>query len=164
MTKSLPYNIATSSAATWGQLKSQIGANFGITQENDSELDLMVQILALEVIGPQLLPSSPTPCVTGVGTMTFTVASGTSATVPQGASGSYTGVVPVRLTSQLTQGAITNATNYVWLRQKPDGTRDLVVTTTNTPPDHSLLIATATVGATQISAITERTRWSRPWS
>lgn len=164
MIKSLPYNIATSSAATWGQLKAQIGANFGITQENDGALDLMLQILALEVIGPQLLPSSPTPCVTGVGTLTFTVASGTSATVPQGASGNYTGVVPVRLSAQLTQGAVASATNYVWLRQKPDGTRDLVVTTSSAPPDHSLLIATATVGATQISAITERTRWSRPWS
>ncbi len=164
MTKSLPYNIATSSAATWGQLKAEIGADFGVTQENDQALATALLQLALETIGPQLLPSSPTPCVVGVGTMTFTVVAGTAATVPQGASGNYTGVVPVRLSAQLTQGAVASATNYVWLRQKPDGTRDLVVTTTNTPPDHSLLIATATVGASQISSITERARWSRPWS
>jgi len=162
--RQFPNNIATSSAATWGQLKAEIQANFAAGQDNDFLLDAMVRLLTLEVIGPQLLPLSPTPCVTGVGTMTFTVAAGTAAIVPQGSAGAYTGAVPVRLSAALTQGAIANATNYVWLRQTPAGVRDLVVTTSAAAPDHAVRLATAQVGASQITSITERTRWTRPWS
>lgn len=151
---SVPHDISTSAAALWGDLKTEIGPNFDTVDANFAILEQSSQLQALNAFGPAVLPGTPASYLTGAGTATWTLASGTVACIPKGTFGSYTGAVVVKTTSALTQGVTGDAINYVWLRILADGTCDLVVNGSSSPPDDCVLVGYATGGAT-IGSITQ---------
>lgn len=153
--ENVPNDIANSSAATWGELMSEIGENFDTSDSNATLMDWATRKGLLEALGPCLLPGTPSTFLTGNGTATWTLASGTIAAVPQGSSPDYDGLVLVELDEDLTQGATTSATNYVWLKQASGtGVRSLVVTTSATVPDDCIFVGSAAV-TTTIGTITQ---------
>lgn len=156
----VPNDITNSAAATWGALKAEIGADFDTCDANASLLEDALQLAALNAFGPAVLPGTPASFLTGAGTATWTLASGTIACIPKGSAGSYTGAVIVKLTANLTQGVTVDATNFVWLRILGNGTCDLVVNGSSTPPDNCVLVGYASGGAT-IGTITQAPVLSR---
>lgn len=152
-----PNNISTDSAATWGVLKTHIGANSDQLWANDQTIWQTAQYVCLMALGPSILPGSPAALVTGVGTATFGVANGVIACVPQGSIGAYTGAVIVVTSAVGSQAAVLSATNYVWLQSDPTlAAPALIINTTSVPPANSVLLATALVGASTITSITQQ--------
>lgn len=144
----VPNDISVSAAPTWGLLKSDLGANFDTLDANGVILEASAQLQALCVFGPSVLPGTPETFLTGAGTSTWTLAAGTVACIPKGSFGAYSGAVVVKTPSDLMQGCTADATNYVWLRLLSDGTCDLVVNGSSSPPANCLLLGRASGGGT----------------
>ena len=127
----IPNAIGSSSAATWGALKTEIGADFTAAKSNDDWLNAIAEREISQAIGPNgaLLPGTTIPHLSGGGTAIFTLAANTVAAIPMTTTEHGGRAVIVETAAALTQGVSATGVHYVWLTRSATGVLSLTVTT-----------------------------------